>query len=409
MLNPSIALIISIVAILILLRVKVHPGFAIFAGSLIVSLLVLPLQAIPSLMLEALWAKQTPFADQQTLKLLIVIASALTLSSLMEKKGLLANLAIALESIGSRLAIHVVPAIIGLVPMPAGALVSATSVRGLVKRLKLAPEQSTFINYWFRHIWEFSLPIYPSIILTSVLLSTSIFSVVKILAPITALTVACGTVLSYRMLRKKKTPKIKGGPSKKIVFDFLRASWPILLLVPLILLGLNPMIAFPVTLVLLAAQQRVDWPELKSALKYGLDLKILFLLYSIMLYKAIIESSGAAGVLISDMQSLGLSSLLILVVLPLLIGIATGISMAFVGIALPLLVPYIALESGINSYALLVAYVSGMMGLILSPLHLCLILSAEYFKANLARVYRYVIPPALVIEATVIVIYLIGS
>jgi len=408
MLNPSIALIISIAAILILLRVKVHPGFAIFAGSIIVSLLVLPLQAIPSLMLVALWAEQTPFADQQTLKLLIVIASALTLSSLMEEKGLLANLAIALESIGSRLAIHVVPAIIGLVPMPAGALVSATSVRGLVKRLKLSPEQSTFINYWFRHIWEFSLPVYPSIILTSVLLSTSLFSVVKILAPITALTVACGAVISYRMLRKKTT-NAKGGSPKNIAYNFLKASWPILLLVPAILLGLNPMIAFPAAFALLAAQQRVDWPELKNALKYGLNLKILFLLYSIMLYKAIIESSDAAGVLIADMQSLGLSSLLILVVLPLLIGIATGISMAFVGIALPLLVPYIALDSGINSYALLVAYVSGMMGLILSPLHLCLILSAEYFKANLARVYRYVIPPALVIEATVIVIYLIGS
>jgi len=407
MLSPSIALLLSIAAILILLRIRVHPGFSIFIGSIIVSLLVLPLQTMPSLMFEALWNQQAPLLEQQTIRLLVVIASALTLSSLMEEKGLLTRLANTMEGIGSRLAIHLVPAIIGLVPMPAGALVSATSVRGLVKRLRLAPEQSTFINYWFRHVWEFSLPVYPGIIITSVLLSVPLFSVVKILCPVTVLIIACGAVFSYGIL--KKAPKIKRKPSQNIAYNFLRAAWPILLLVPSILLGLDAMIAFPLILLLLAGQQRVKWPELKNALKYGLNPKILFLLYSIMLYKAIIESSGAAGVLISDMQAMGLPPLLMLVALPLLIGVATGISMAFVGIALPLLIPYIALESGINSYALLLAYVSGMMGLLLSPLHLCLILSAEYFKANLARVYRYILPPVLVVEAIVILVYFIAS
>ncbi len=83
MLNSSAALLVSIAAVLILLRLRIHPGFAIFAGSLIISLLVLPLGSIPSLMLRAL-------LDQQTLRLLVVVASALTLSSLMEEKGLLA-------------------------------------------------------------------------------------------------------------------------------------------------------------------------------------------------------------------------------------------------------------------------------------------------------------------------------
>ncbi len=385
-----------------------HPGFAIFIGGLTLSLLVLPAQSIPSLMFEALWSQQVPLGDQQTLKLLIVIASALTLSSLMEEKGLLANLAVAMESIGPRLAIHVVPAIIGLVPMPAGALVSATSVRGLARRLHLTPEQSTFINYWFRHLWEFVLPVYPSIIITSVLIGTSIFSVMKTLAPITALSIICGVAVSYRIL-KGKTSKTKGESPKKIAYNFLKAAWPILLLVPSILLGLNPMIAFPLTLVLLAAQQRVKWPELWKALKYGLNPKILFLLYSVMLFKVIIERADAAGVLISDMQAIGLPPILMLAVLPLLIGLATGISMAFVGIALPLLLPYIALDSGISGPALLLAFVSGMMGILVSPLHLCLILSSEYFNANLGKVYRYILPPVLVIEATAIVVYLIAG
>lgn len=400
MLSPSLALLISIAGILILLRLKWHPGFAIFAGSLIVMLLVLPLPSIPSKMWRTL-------LDLQTLRLLVVVASALTLSGLMEAEGLLARMATVLESIGPRVALHLIPAAIGLVPMPAGALVSATASQGLAQRVGLNPERATFINYWFRHIWEFSIPVYPGIIITSAILSVPLFAVVKILSPATALAIFFGVIISYRILRK--TPKIGGYPTKNIAYNLIKAAWPILLLVPLVLLGLETMIAFPLVLVLLVGQQRARWPELKRALKYGLDPKILFLLYAIMLYKATIESSNAAGALITDMQAIGLPALVVLVVLPLLLGLATGYSPAFAGIALPLLLPYIIKGSSINSPALLVGYVSGFMGVLLSPLHLCLILSTEYFKASLARVYRYVLPLAMGIEIIVLLYYFLAT
>ncbi len=400
MLSPSLALLISIAGILILLRLKWHPGLAVFAGSLIIMLLVLPLPSIPSKMWHTL-------LDLPTLRLLVVVASALTLSGLMEAKGLLSRMAITLESIGPRVALHLIPAAIGLVPMPAGALVSATASQGLAKRLGLTPERATFINYWFRHIWEFSIPVYPGIIITSAVLSVPLFAVVKILSPATALAIVFGVIISYRILRE--TPKTEGHPTKNIFFNLVKSAWPILLLVPLVLLGLETMIAFPLVLVLLAVQQRPEWPELKKALKYGLEPKILFLLYAIMLYQATIVSSGAAKILIADMQAIGLPDLLVLVALPLLLGLSTGYSPAVAGIALPLLLPYIVSSSGINAPVLLVAYVSGFMGVLLSPLHLCLILSTEYFKASLARVYRYVLPLTLGIEAIVLLYYFIAT
>ena len=399
-LSPSLALLASIIGILILLRLRVHPGLAIFVGSLLISLLVLPLPSIPSLMLESLF-------NYQTLSLLVIIASALSLSYLMEERGLLAKLATTMESISPKLALHFIPAVIGLVPMPGGALVSATAARDLVKRMGLTPEQSTFINYWFRHVWEFSLPVYPSIIITSVIFSVPLSLVVATLSPMTALTIVSGAVLSYGIL--KKTPKVKGRPTKNIAYNLIRASWPILLLVPSIMLGLEAMIAFPLILALLAIQQRVNWPELKKAFKSGLDLRILFLLYAVMLYKATIESSGAAQRLFLDMQAMGLPASVMLAALPFIMGFAAGLSMAFAGVALPLLMPYIASDSGVNGPTLLLAFVSGMMGILLSPLHLCLILSAEYFKANLVKVYQYILPPAIVIEAIAILIYYLAS
>ncbi len=397
MLSPSLSLLISIAAILILLGLRVHPGLAIFAGSIIVSILALPLSSIPPLMLQSL-------IDYQTLRLLAIVASALTLSSLMEERGLLARLASTMEGIGPRIAVHLVPAVIGLVPMPAGALVSATAAQGLVKRMGLNPEQSTFINYWFRHIWEFSVPVYPAIIVASVILSLPLLSAVKILSPMTALSIVSGVVVSYGILRK--TPKVeKRETAGNILLNLLKAAWPIFLLVPSILLGLDAIIVFPLVLVLLIVQQRARWPELKKAFKYGLSLKILFLLYAIMLYKATLDKSGTAEVLITDMQAMGLPAILMLVVLPLLTGLATGYGPAFVGVALPLLVPYVTSGSSVIGGALLLAYVSGMTGLLLSPLHLCLILSAEYFRAKLSRMYRYLLPLAVVMEGIAILIY----
>ncbi len=402
MLDPSVALLASICGILLLIRLKVNAGLAIFAGSLTVSLLILSPHSLPDLMLQTL-------LDHQTLRLLAIVASALTLSRLMEVKGLLTSLATTMERIGPRLAMHLVPAVIGLVPMPAGALVSATALRDLAKRMGLTPEQATFINYWFRHLWEYSLPVYPAIITTSVILSVQLSSVVITLLPISALAIGFGTVLSYRMLKLKKSRETKEGMSKNIAYNLLRASWPIILVVALVLLGLDAVIAFPLALALLACQQRVKWPESKMALKYGLDPKILFLLYAIMLYKAAIEGSDAAYALFSDMQNIGLAALTVLVALPFLMGFATGIGMGFVGISLPLLVPFLTLGSELNSYALLLAYTSGMVGILLSPVHLCLTLSAEYFKASLAKVYRYILPPLLAMEAVAVLIYYIAA
>jgi hypothetical protein len=392
----------SIAGILILLRLKLHPGLAIFAGSLIMSLLVLPPDQTPELMLQNM-------LDLQTLRLLAIVACALTLSRFMEIKGLLARLAATMERIGPKLAMHLVPAVIGLVPMPAGALVSATAVKDLARRIGLTPEQATFINYWFRHICEYSLPVYPAIITASVIVSVPLSSVVPILLPLSALAAAIGSISSYRILKQKQPLVAEEEASGNVARNLIKVAWPVFLLVLLVLVGLDVALAFVLSLCLLILQQRAKWPELEKSLKYGLAPKMLFLLYSVMLYKAAIESSGAAYALFSDMQRIGMPALVILVALPLLTGFATGLSMGFVGITFPLLVPFMAADSGINSYALLLAYASGAAGYLLSPVHLCLILSTEYFQANLGKVYRYILPPLLAVQAIAIAIYSIAT
>ena len=108
------------------------------------------------------------------------------------------------------------------------------------------------------------------------------------------------------------------------------------------------------------------------------------------------------------MQNIGLPPVVLIAALPFLINLTTGYGSSAAGIAFPLLVPYIVTGSGIQYGALILAIVSGNVGQLLSPAHLCLVLSIEYFKARFSSVYRYLIPLAIIMEAAAILIYFIS-
>lgn len=396
--NPSIALFVSIVVVLGLLRLKVQTGGAVFCGSILLSLLVLPPAETPRLLLQAA-------VDSQTLRLLGIVICALMMSHLMERRGMLTSLASALEGIGPKLAIHVVPLAIGLMPLPAGAVVSATAAKDLVRRLHLSPVQATFINFWFRHLCEFGTPVYPSVIMTGVILSVPLSFVLLHLAPIWMLMILFGGIVSYRILRQAPSPDGSSSVNESFARRLLRSAWPVVLVFALVLAGLDAAPAFLITVLALVLQQRMPPQEVKEGLKYGLGPKILFLLYSVMLYKNIVDASGAADALFSDMQSAGLPHAVILIALPLLIGFASGMSSAMVGISIPLLAPFLVSGGTADGAALMLAFGAGGMGHMLSPMHLCLVLSAEYFHARLASVYRLLLPPAIAILISLAALY----
>ena len=402
MIPSSLALLLSICLILILLRFRVIAGLAILCGGLALAISVLPVSDVPGLAIKTL-------LNNQTLQLLLIIASALTLSRLMQIKGLLTMLAQTLESIGPRVAMTITPSVIGLVPMPAGALVSATAVKDLVTRMGLKPAQATFINYWFRHIWEFALPVYPSIIATSIILNVPLSAVVGTFLPMLALAGLVGIASNFRILRSKQATVTNKAKHVDVLLHLLVSAWPILVIVVLVLAGVAAWIAFPATLIVAMIQQKARWYEIKSSLRYGLEPKILGLLISVMLYKAVIETSGSANTLIADLEALKLPLVFIVAILPFLVGLATGLSMAFVGVTFPLLAPLIAQGADVNHFTMLLAYASGEIGLLLSPMHLCLILSTEYFDARLFDVYRHIIPPVILLEIIAIITFLIFS
>jgi len=195
------------------------------------------------------------------------------------------------------------------------------------------------------------------------------------------------------------------GSFQKNVKAFLAGSWEILVVVIMIVafkiymlaaLGLAVM----VSLLLLKAGGKLKL----SLIKKAFNLPILAVLVSVMIFKNLIIHSDMSSTIESLIENAESYRVIIMFFIPFSIGFLTGVNQSYAGIAFPILIPIVGLENpDLNMVAFL--YISGFMGVLLSPVHLCLVLSSEYYGANLAKVFKFLIPPVLVMILLMVMIY----
>lgn len=142
----------------------------VFSALILLTRIKLVLAVIVGAVLMGLFFGMTPqnivmelglgLIEYQTLWILGVVGSAMVLSYLMKLSGMLKETTKALSGLISdlRFTVIAIPALIGLIPMPAGALVSAITINDVSDTLNVKAEIRTFLNYWFRNVWEFIWP-----------------------------------------------------------------------------------------------------------------------------------------------------------------------------------------------------------------------------------------------------------
>jgi integral membrane protein (TIGR00529 family) len=289
--------------------------------------------------------------------------------------------------------------------MPGGAVFSAPMVKELGADTGLPDDQLSFVNYWFRHIWEYCWPLYPGVLLAAIVADLNILTLVFFMCPVTVLAVFLG----YLPLRRLKTSKDKASASSgnRRLWPFIQELLPILLvIIPGLGMGVLFSYLFPRLSIskelgmILSLFMAIGWVWYKNAFARGKiwkvlsDRQILNMMYvvaSILIFKGILEDSRAIEGISNELLALKVPLLLIAAILPFLVGLITGITIAFVGVTFPILIPLIGSlgETGFMLPYVMLAMVCGFSGVLLSPLHLCLILSNEYFKTSMGAVYRH--------------------
>ncbi len=378
----------------------------------------LDLAMLLGILLLALWTGHPPRAiyaiardrilSLDMLCLAGVIAGVLWLSSLMSDAGIMRELVVSLKSrLSKRVILAALPAVVGLLPMPGGALFSCPLVDDADDAGAISPDLKTRINYWFRHVWEFWWPLYPGMLLAVDVSGQPIWRYMLLQFPLFLAAIAAGYVFLLRGVSQGK-PAARGENHKSFlllilpiltvvaVYALLQAAVPALGRVNTYL----PMtIGVACSLVVLQLQRPAPLAAWRRAVVSPKSLGLVCIIVLARVYGTFIEARLADGTFLmehvrEELDAFSIPAIALVVLIPFISGLTTGITVGYIGASFPVVLS-LAPPDAAGLYATIVlGYASGYIGMMLSPIHVCLIVTNEYFKTGLADSLRGLLKPA---------------
>ncbi len=403
-------LLLVFIGIVLLLSRKWDLGPVLLLASLAIG--VLFAYPLPSVARDA-WLTAV---DLLTLQLALAVVLIMTLSELLRQTGALEAMVEGLQSLvpNGRIVIAALPALVGLLPMVGGAMFSAPLVDAVGERLGVDGTRKTFVNYWFRHLWEPIFPFYPSVLLAAALLGLTTAQLARATWPLTAAALAGG--LLFGLLRWPR--RGANDPPQVSRLHSLRTLatgiWPVLLVI--LISSLLPvderarlLIGLSVVIALTMAVRRVPLRSLGTILRRRIPWKTVIVIFSALLFRRVLDSGGVIVATSGALIALHVPIPLVAFAAPFIVSLLTGVIAAAYSIGFPVVLPLILAGGGQLTWGW-VAWVmaGGYLGLLCSPMHLCLVLTRVYFKAEWGAVYRLLVPSALLVLATAVVVLLLA-
>ncbi len=389
------------ILIVIGIRRKIFVGYLLFGAGLLTAILY-RLNVV-----VILGGYRDVLLSERFISLYGIIILITFLGRLLKELGYLDRLVDASESLvgGARTASAVLPALVGLMPMPGGALLSAPLVGKVLAKDKYTPAFKTAVNYWSRHVMEFCWPIYPGLILAAALTSVPLGTICLMQLPMTLLMIPIGIIFLIRRINVNNRGR---GHLFRPFLKILSTIWPILLAISIAaIFSIELLYAVALSLIVLLIVERPKWPRIREAGKSAISYRLPVLVYGVLTFQKMLELTGAIGSIPQLSAELGLPAELVIIAVSFTAGLLTGILFAMVGLGYPLLAGYLY-HPDINLANIFLAFVSGYVGMIFSPTHFCLILTNEHFRSNLGQVYHLLTKPLIILFLGGLVLYLAG-
>jgi len=399
-LNPLIVFGISIIIFLIMLYRKAGLGISLTVTALVMSFLSVGVSETTIVLIETC-------IDPITLTLVFASFFIMVLSILYKETGLVNTLTSSLGGFikNSKLMVSLLPAVIGLLPVAGGALMSAPMVEAKADKLGLDETKKTYINIWFRHS---ILPVYPIsqfIVLTAALTSTAIDALIARQVIVVIVMIAIGYFIGLRKTKSIKIdkPETKNNPKanmKKLVYSFLPIIFTVILTAAL---NLNIALATLLGVVAILMITRTKVPTFLKLFKNKALWEVTLAAFGALLLKNVTLDSGASEILGNTLINSNLHPIVLLSVVPAGLGFLLGSPSGAIALSVPILAETVTFIPKTAS----LLYISAYLGYLIAPTHLCLVFTAQYFKAPISRNYKYLIPSTIIAIAAALITYLI--
>lgn len=396
-----IKLILVFGGIVIALRKNLFVGYTLFLASLLVAVL------FDLSFYEILDNYKEVLISYRFLNLLGIIVLITFLGKISKEIGVLDKMVSASSNLkgGAKTAAAAMPLIVGMMPMPGGALLSAPLVGKVLPREKYSAEFVTAVNYWSRHQIEFFWPIYPGVILAAGLTSLPVEIISYMNFPMTIFMLIIGYIF---LIRKIENPNNRSGRLVRPLLEILSAVWPIVLAIVLYaILPIGLLLSVTISILILLIVEKPPVHKLKPVVREVFSARQFMLVFGIISFQQMLEVTNAVNSINLLSSQYGFPEALIIILVAFSSGLLSGILVAMVGLSFPILSGYLY-QPDINLNNIFLAFVAGYVGMIFSPTHFCLILTTDFFKANLGKVYRIFSFPLILLFLTGFLLFILG-
>ena len=327
-----------------------------------------------------------------TLQLILVMYLITFLQKMMTQRNAIERAQKALSALFNNRWVNcaAAPVFIGMLPTPNAAFIAGDIVRASAGE-HMKHEEMAVTTTYFRHVSEAFMPTYGSIILAISLAGISAGEFVVGMLPIVGCIIASGC---FFFLRGKVPMATGDAPSKNKgshVKDILIGLWPILAII-LLVVAFKMAIYTAAALILLAYffLHRFSLHEIRPHFRSSFQLKLYLNTFAVMTLKEFLTASGAINALPDFFARLPIPSFMVFMLIFFFGSIVSG-SQAIIGLCMPVAMASVP-DAGLPLVCLLMGVAYAAMQV--SPTHICLTLTAEYFGISLGTLIKKTLPAA---------------
>lgn len=312
------------------------------------------------------------------------------LGNLLKKYGILNKIvdAMLLMIPSKKVVMMIIPALIGILSVPGGAVLSAPFINKIGNDVGIIPARRAVINLVFRHVSMFIFPFTSSLLfIKAALPQINIYRLI-----LTSIPFIIGMViLAYYIFMKDKidSEKRETEISPKGVFDLIILTSPIYMSVIInVITGLPFFISMmgSIFIAYLLSDKKNFFKIIWESINYN----TIFVIVSILILKdVILQLDGMLDIIkvVLAKGNGGLSVLVIFMVVSFFFGFITGYPTTSLALTLPLLTMMTISQDELYIYAFFLNIVA-FMGYYYSPLHLCQVLTLGEMRVTAGDLYK---------------------
>lgn len=382
--------VLAVVVLMLLSRSNL--AIALFSAAVLLGIFTFDLHQIGS-------AFYRTFTDPSIILLAIVVGLIPIIGGLLEHSGQMDDLVDHLH-IGERAFFVISPGLLGMLPMPGGALLSAPLLaKG--SKTPISDSKKVAINVWYRHVFILIYPLAPALIASAKIAGLDVYRIIPYLIP--------GFLLSFVIGFQFWIRHLSGGDRmQKPVTKESMLPIGIILLAPAADLFFHALGIFQVrematligvslslTLALLTSPLRLR--DLYAIGKEMHAVRFAGIIFGMFLFLHVFQGTSIPN----QLEHFPLSPVVLCVLIGFVLGFVTG----RIQVPVSIIVPIFLVKFGVLTLAAFaVMYFSVFLGYVISPVHPCVAVSIEYFNITFRKYIETIALPTFLAFLPVLIV-----